>query len=150
MLHTITIESINIKAAKEGIGKNNKPYKLYPIGIKSNGEWLNGAAFSDKDVIIFQNLKNGDKIELEVYDEEWNGKTQKKFKLPTKDDRANNELQALKDRVTKLEAVVKSIVSNNKLVYKTEPALAQQKPIVTPMERPGKYENEIMDSDLPF
>lgn len=117
MIKTVTIESVNVKAAKEGIGKNNKPYKLFPIGIKAGGEWLNGAAFSDKDAIIFQNLKNGDKIELDIYEEMWQGKPQKKFKLPTKDDKASAELEQLKTEVTSLKEVVKQLVKHTKLVY---------------------------------
>lgn len=118
MLKTVTIESVNVKAPKEGIGKNNKPYKLYPIGIKADGDWLNGAAFSDKDVIIFQNLKNGDKIELEIYEEEWQGKPQKKFKLPSKDDKTNSEIETMKADIKKLQDTIKNLVTNNKLIYK--------------------------------
>lgn len=118
MLKTVTIESVNVKAPKEGIGKNNKPYKLFPIGIKADGQWLNGAAFSDRDAIIFQNLKNGDRIELDIYEEEWNGKPQTKFKLPSKDDKTKNEMEGLKKEIEELKEVIKSLVKNNNLIYK--------------------------------
>lgn len=145
MLKTIEVKGINIKAAKEGIGKNNKPYKLWPIGINVGDYWLNGAAFNDKDLAIFSGLKNGDRIELEVFEEEWNGKPQLKFKLPSKEDRHNNQVEELTNRIEKLEKVLKAIVTDNKLIFH-DPDKKATKP--AKKQPQGKLNGDIAQAEV--
>jgi hypothetical protein len=81
--------------------KTNKPY--WRVGIKATqyGDmWLNGFLFNDgKDL-------QGKEIEVEITEEEFNGKTQKRFKLPSKGRVNSEEVEKLKDRLAKLERTV--------------------------------------------
>ena len=52
------IKSVKIEAVKHGETKTGntkgKDWVLYPIGIKSNGNWSNGAVFNLEDKEKFQ------------------------------------------------------------------------------------------------
>lgn len=75
--------------------KTSKAGKSYTaMGLKFNGVWHNG--FGNKSNSTW---KEGDTVEVEVYEEEYNGKMYKKFKTPTVED-------MLLKRVEALEAVV--------------------------------------------
>lgn len=81
----VHIVSVNGKPAAKKDGtpitsKSGKP--LFQVGIKTQefGEtWLNGLMPFNPDRWA------GTEQELEVYDEEWQGRTFKKFKLPPRD-----------------------------------------------------------------
>jgi len=94
MTTSVTLEAIS--QGKSGTGKNGKPYQLIGIKTTEHGdEWMNGFG-SD----ITTQWKKGDKVSIIIYEEDYNGKTYKKFKLP-------NASAALEERVAKLEDQVK-------------------------------------------
>ena len=85
---------------KDGKLYEGKFGNFYRVGIKCNeygDEWING--FSNE----FPTYNVGDTIEVEIAEEEWNGKTQRKFKLPKKTDKLEAKIAELEARVTKLE-----------------------------------------------
>lgn len=67
----VQLEQISVKPMKSG-----KYNDFYPIGIKVDGAWYNGVAY------IVPNWKAGDMLDVELYEEEYQGKTYKKFKIP--------------------------------------------------------------------
>ncbi len=67
----VKVEAINL--GEEKINRNGKPY--YWAGLKINGEWRNGFLNPPVSIAV------GDEIEIELFEEEYNGRMQKKFKL---------------------------------------------------------------------
>lgn len=81
---TVTITKVTATDTKKDgskcVDKNGKPF--WKVGIKTNeyGEmWLN-----NNYMLFNPTTWEGTKQELEIYDEEFNGKTDKKFKIPFK------------------------------------------------------------------
>lgn len=103
----VTVEAVNIKDRKEftyksGARKGQQGF-LYPIGLNVGGKWINGTAFSDDEADVFRKLNKGDKISLVLFNEEYQGKTYEKFKLPNDKDRLEARLEELERKVAKLE-----------------------------------------------
>ena len=80
----------NVKAERKVSAKTNKPY--IAVSIQVDETWYNG--FGNEEMMSWS---AGDTKELELFDEEYNGKMYKKFKVP-------NRLDALIVRVEELEA----------------------------------------------
>jgi hypothetical protein len=80
--------SRNQKTSRDG-----KPFES--IGIQSGGEWYNG--FGKAGVTDY--WKEGDVIDVEIEEKEFNGKVYKNFKLPT----LTSRVDKLEERVAKLE-----------------------------------------------
>ena len=154
---TITVEAVNVKDKKTfTYKKGNKQGQqgfLYPIGLNVGGKWINGTAFSEEEADIFRKLNKGDKLIVVLYEEEYQGKTYEKFKLPNDKDQLKAGVEELTARIEKLETVIKSLVKTNKLIYTSEPALSQQKPVVKEvpiMNAQGNSTINPPDRDLPF
>lgn len=152
---TITVEAVNVKEKKTfTYKKGNKQGQqgfLYPIGLNIGGKWINGTAFSEEEADIFRKLNKGDKLIVILYEEEYQGKMYEKFKLPNDREQLKAGIEELTERIEKLETVIKSLVKNNKLIYISEPALSQQKPIVKEaVNEQGQSTINPPDSDLPF
>ena len=76
------IEQVNIGKKKEGV-KNNKPWALWPCGIKVGGEWYNQGIFSEAIKTQIEEMNIGSEYYLELYTEpDDKGGEWKKFKLP--------------------------------------------------------------------
>jgi hypothetical protein len=88
---------------EEKTGKNGKPY--YTAGLKINGQWHNG--FLNKDDIARYEKLTDEATGIELYSEEFNGKTYQKFKfINEKDARLlalENAVKALQERLDNLE-----------------------------------------------
>jgi hypothetical protein len=80
----------NVKAERKVSARTNKPY--IAVSIQVDEVWHNG--FGNEEMMSWS---AGDTKELELFDEEYNGKMYKKFKVP-------NRLDALIARVEELEA----------------------------------------------
>jgi hypothetical protein len=96
----LKIESIK---NEDKTSKNGKPYVA--CSIKSGGEYYNG--FGNAQTKSWQ---VGDEVEVETYEEEYNGKMYKKFRVPKESEQFKQalevivkELRSLKERVSKLE-----------------------------------------------
>lgn len=89
-METYTLEGINVeqKTSKEG-----KPYVT--AGILINGKWHNSFLKKAEEEAV-RLWQKGDTVTLELYKEDYNGKTYDKFKVPDRMD----ELEA---RIVKLE-----------------------------------------------
>lgn len=99
----LKIESIK---NEDKTSKNGKPYVA--CSIKSGGEYYNG--FGNAQTKSWQ---VGDEVEVDIYEEEYNGKMYKKFRVPKETDLIKttlellgNEILALKDRVGRLEKLL--------------------------------------------
>ena len=84
MIEKVTITRISsTNQKKDGtmlISKYGKEYFRIGLQTEEHGEeWLNGFSNSTPDYEV------GDKIEIEVTTEEWQGKEQLKFRIPKKD-----------------------------------------------------------------
>jgi len=96
----LKIESIK---NEDKTSKNGKPYVA--CSIKSGGEYYNG--FGNAQT---KGWNVGDEVEVETYEEEYNGKMYKKFRVPKESEQFKQtlevivkELRSLKERVSKLE-----------------------------------------------
>jgi len=81
---------------EERTSKNGKPYTA--CSINANGEWYNG--FGSQ---VTKGWKSGDEIEVEVYEEEFNGKMYKKFKAPKDTDALKSSIDLLAKEVSSLK-----------------------------------------------
>lgn len=95
-----------IKHEEKTSTKTGKPFTT--CSIKSGGEYYNG--FGNAQTKSWQ---VGDEVEVETYEEEYNGKMYKKFKVPKESEQFKQaldlmarELKELKDRVLRLEGGV--------------------------------------------
>lgn len=103
MIETVTLTRISATDKKaDGTKLTNKFGDYFRVGIQvqertdTNGDpvWLNGFSKNRPDWNV------GDKLEIEIGEEEYNGEKRLKFRLPKKGDRVSAELEA---RVKKLE-----------------------------------------------
>jgi len=99
-MQKVTLEAIS--QGKSGTNKNGKPYQMIGLKTKELGDvWING--FGNQTT---QGWKQGQVVSIEIYDEEYNGKTYKKFKSP-------NASDGLAERVDKLEKQMAYIAKLN-------------------------------------
>jgi hypothetical protein len=78
--------------------KTGKPYISLGIKTKEYGEeWING--FGGKEN---QYWAQGDIVDIEIYEDEWNGKKTLKFNTPKVD--PNIEISAIKTRLDNVES----------------------------------------------
>lgn len=99
---TLTFVKNENKTSKAG-----KSYSVCSIKTKEHGDvFING--FGNKTT---ESWKIGDIVEAEIFDEEYNGKTSKKFKALSGMDILVAEVNNLKDRVEVLELVVQKLQS---------------------------------------
>lgn len=60
---------------------------MWQVGINTAEHgWINAAIFNEPEKDKIANLKDDDTLHLEIYDEEYQGKVYKKFRLPKKID----------------------------------------------------------------
>lgn len=85
------IEKINIGEKKSGETKGKK-WSFTPVGVRINGKWYNQSFFKEEDV---DTLKEGQKVDLVLYQEEYKGKMYDKFKFPTEVDKQNSRIERL-------------------------------------------------------
>lgn len=85
-----------VKAERKVSAKTNKPY--ISASIQVNDVWYNG--FGDEAIF---NWKAGETKEVELFEEEYNGKMYKKFKVPNKFDILIAKVAELEARLEKLE-----------------------------------------------
>jgi len=86
----------NVKAERKVSAKTNKPY--IAVSIQVDGTWHNG--FGNEEMMSWS---AGETKELELFDEEYNGKMYKKFKVPNRFDELLARVTELEVRLAKLE-----------------------------------------------
>ena len=85
-----------VKAERKVSAKTNKPY--ISASIQVDDVWYNG--FGDEAIFSW---KAGETKEVELFEEEYNGKMYKKFKVPNKFDILITKVADLEARLEKLE-----------------------------------------------
>ena len=85
-----------VKAERKVSAKTNKPY--ISASIQVDDVWYNG--FGDEAIFSW---KAGETKEVELFEEEYNGKMYKKFKVPNKFDILITKVADLEARLGKLE-----------------------------------------------
>lgn len=101
-IQSLTIEEISFKEEKSGNSKG-KQWTMYPVGIKAGDKWYNASFFKKEEKDFFESKKTGDKVDVLIFQEEYNGKMYDKFKMPT-------ESQLLEIRVKKLELFARTVM----------------------------------------
>lgn len=66
----------SIETIKEGVGAKGKPWILVKIGFEGQKMWHTG--------FIYEPLAVGAEVDVELYQEEYQGKMQNKFKIASK------------------------------------------------------------------
>ncbi len=120
------------------VSKAGKPWTSCSIKTKEHGDlWLNG--FGNKETKLWN---VGDTIEVEVYEEDYNGKTYKKFKTISPEDRIDGLTKQLKqacDVIRGLDKRVKALEAlEAKTVVKNSPVERFEEEVIN--ERHDKYE----------
>ena len=75
------IEQVSTGTSKEG-EKNGRKWKVTNMGVKIAGVWHNSGIFNDLDIKRL-NESEGKEIFLELFEEEYQEKMYKKFKMPS-------------------------------------------------------------------
>lgn len=116
MKKTITIEKLTFQDIHSE--KTGKDYTKCNIKT-TNGEWISGFKSALTDTFV-----EGDTVELEVEEKQYNGKTYLNFKSPSKYDmlearidRIEDFLKRLKDKVLSIE---KQVVDNQVMTPEKE------------------------------
>lgn len=103
---TVTLEYIQ---HEDRISKKGKPWKSCKIVIKNkNGEdmWLNGFGNS-----VTESWSDKDEVEIDVWQEEYNGKQYWKFEAPRDAKPAARSSSGLESRVVALETKLEYVMS---------------------------------------
>ena len=98
------LEKVDFKYKKSGETKG-KAWSFTPVGIRINGKWYSGAIFEDKALEL---LKEGQKVDLFLYEEEYKEKMYDKFRFPKETDKQNS-------RIERLEIGLKKLYDNPKI-----------------------------------
>lgn len=103
-MEIVTIKRVSsTDKKKDGTELIGKYGKFYRVGIQTEeygDEWLNGFTSNEPNWI------EGSKVEVIVFEEEWNGIMKKKFKLPSKKDKEeakDAEIEELKAKLAEKE-----------------------------------------------
>jgi len=98
----VIIEQISTADIKTGV-KNGRSWSMTPVGLKIGGLWYNSGVFQDAQLKLL-NDSVGKEIELELYEEEYEGKMYKKFRFPNRMVQLEERIAALEKRVVSLES----------------------------------------------
>jgi len=101
MLKTVTLQFVK---NEQKVSKAGKPYTA--CSIKVSEDWVNG--FGSPATQAWQ---VGDSVMLDIYEEEWNGKMYKKFKVPDKADLLEKRVSKLEEAVFKKQLSVAEVES---------------------------------------
>lgn len=94
----ITTSTTN-KDGKPLIDKNRRPFLKVGLQVAEHGEtWVNGLFFGAQIP-----WKEGEKVDLNITKELYNGKEQLKFEIPRKENPNAKALEELANRMTKVE-----------------------------------------------
>tara|TARA_Y100001938_G_scaffold130564_1_gene186664 strand:+ start:292 stop:633 length:342 start_codon:yes stop_codon:yes gene_type:complete len=96
----------HVKVERKVSARTNKPYIAASISV--DGTWYNG--FGNEEMM---NWKAGDTKEVELFEEEYNGKMYKKFKVPSRLDLLIARVAELEARVSKLEGTGQNITAQD-------------------------------------
>ena len=131
------IEKVNVKDPKTYQSKKTgKEEQYWPVGVKIKGVWYNANIFEKK---IADRLKEveGTEIPLSLYDEEYNGTTYKKFRIPSKLDNLVDRVDTIEKELKELKQLVDGFLHPAKVETSEAPAEPETEP-------------EQEDNDLPF
>lgn len=101
----VVIDGVSIGNAKQS--KNGKEYYSPGIKVQGDPDWRNCFAWPNA-IDDIKALKKGDKVKIITFEEEYQGKTYKKFKMPDKASVANDRFEKIEARLAALEDGAKS------------------------------------------
>ena len=101
------VEKVTIKDQVSGT-TNGRNWTRWSCGVKIAGVWYNQSLFEEKIVNRLKEVE-GQEIPLVLYDEEYQGKIYKKFKIPGKLDMLTSRVDELEEKVKELEAKVEKL-----------------------------------------
>ena len=141
-IQRVTIEECNVKdpvTFTQKFGKDKgKEAQLWNIGLKIEGTWYNGALFSKTNVDA---MSERTETELYFYEEEYQGKMYKKWRLVKDKDR---ELDDIYKRLDEIERILDG--GHTRTDTPQEPAID-----TTDDEgQPDDLEEQSKDDILPF
>ena len=114
----VTIKKLKVDDKnKDGIklvSKNGNPFYKVGIQVSEYGEqWINGLVFETAPA-----WKEGDRVDLEIADQEYNGKTSKKFEIPSKKSEAKVEQLALRNEMKIMQGQLVEIIKALNMIWK--------------------------------
>jgi hypothetical protein len=133
-MEKVMLEQVTLSEAK--IAKNGKPY--HTAGIKVAGVWYNGI-FWENDAKTIQGWTSGMAVYAEFFEEEWEGKIYKKFKLPSKFDLILHKLETTEKLLITIAQLCGGATESP-----APPKAKEENKATPPLER------EPDESDMPF
>lgn len=112
MQYTIKKVSISDKRADGSIltTKNGNPFYKVGIQVAEHGDqWINGLVFEAKPI-----WKEGDKVDLEIKDREFNGVTKKEFTFASKPSGSKMQSEAILVKLQVLENKIDELIAYSK------------------------------------
>ena len=103
------IEKVNVNDPVTGT-TNGRNWTRWSCGVKIAGVWYNQSLFEEKIVNRLKEVE-GQEIPLVLYDEEYQGKIYKKFKIPGKLDILTSRMDELEDRLKEMEKKIDTITA---------------------------------------
>ena len=134
----------SVEILKQGISaKNGKPWTLAKVAFEGKQGTFSGFA---------TNLQVGQEVNVEFYQEEYNGNMQDKFRILSQ---KALEASQTNETLARVEKYVYNINSRVNAIYKhlgvEEKVYAGNTSVEYPMEYTGQpFEEPLHDSDLPF
>ena len=92
------LEKVDFKDKKSGETKG-KAWSFIPVGIRINGKWYNGVIFDEK---VLETLKEGQKVDLFLFQDEYKGNMYDKFRFATEVDKQTSRIDRLEKGLKKL------------------------------------------------
>ena len=94
VIANVELQQINVGDEKKD--KNDKQY--WNPGIKAQGKWYN-SFMRVKEIQAVKKWEEGDMVTLCFFEEEYNGKMYKKFRIPTRTDYLEYRIQTLEEEL---------------------------------------------------
>ena len=145
------IEKVNVNDPVTGT-TNGRNWTRWSCGVKIAGVWYNQSLFEEKIVNRLKEVE-GQEIPLVLYDEEYQGKIYKKFKIPGKLDMLTSRVDELEEKMKELEAKVNTlqyeVTSLTMLPKEDKPIPAEPNPAV-PDEKPQPDAPAPPEDEPPF
>ena len=158
------IKSVQVNQVDVGEWKTAKNQKQYcAVGIKTDQGWRNNIFWDGKQVDTIKAAEGG-QMEIVEYEEDYHGKTQYKFKLPTKTDKLElvvTHLNRRMDAAAKIIQDLRNEVAQLKMAVaapRKDPPPPPEKPApaptpapaAAPPQEPESFGADHEPDDLPF
>ncbi len=115
MIETVTVSRVSATDKKaDGTKLKNKFGEFFRVGIQTDEHkdevgdpvWINGFSTKRPEWTI------GEKLQVEITEEEYNGRKQLKFRLPKKETLQDDKIKSLEAEIAKLKGGEKNVEDN--------------------------------------